>query len=276
MNSQSRLRRRAISLLLCLSGVTIGAPPAHAQVPAPAQAAFTHYCATLEARLALQHRSAAGFLAGGAPQLENQQLLSGELVVEQLTPSGGLTVPGGLIHHWRGTAFVPGAHAADFVHLLSDLPAYPRWYAPQVLSASAGPWQGSSTDIRMRLSQHHVLTVVMDLHGRLTLGMLDAAHGYSASRSQRVDELGGPQGRDGPLPPDEQHGFLWQLNSYWSYEERDGGLLLQIEAVSLTRAIPHGLGWIVEPFVQSVPRESLAFTLSSTQKALEHPTEASR
>ena len=70
------------------------------------------------------------------------------------------------------------------------------------------------------------------------------------------------------LGPDEEHGFLWRMNTYWSFEERDGRLLMQIESVSLTRSIPRGLGWAVRPFVESVPRESLEFTLRSVGRAL--------
>jgi hypothetical protein len=58
------------------------------------------------------------------------------------------------------------------------------------------------------------------------------------------------------------------MNTYWSYEERDGGLYMQVESISLTRSIPHGLGWVVRPFVESVPRESLEFTLRSACNAL--------
>ena len=61
---------------------------------------------------------------------------------------------------------------------------------------------------------------------------------------------------------------MWRLYAYWSYEERDGGLYMQIESVSLARSIPTGLGWAVKPFVESVPRESLQFTLQATSNAL--------
>jgi hypothetical protein len=71
-----------------------------------------------------------------------------------------------------------------------------------------------------------------------------------------------------PLSAKDEHGFLWRLNTYWSYEERDGGLYLQVEAVSLTRAVPRGLGWAIGPYVESVPRESVEFTLRSAVKAL--------
>ena len=70
------------------------------------------------------------------------------------------------------------------------------------------------------------------------------------------------------LNANEEHGFLWRLNTYWSYEERDGGLYLQIEAVSLTRSIPSGLGWLIRPYIESIPRESLEFTLRSVSGAL--------
>ena len=43
---------------------------------------------------------------------------------------------------------------------------------------------------------------------------------------------------------------------------------MQIESVQLTRSIPYGLGWVVGPFVESVPRESLEFTLHATCNAL--------
>ena len=63
-------------------------------------------------------------------------------------------------------------------------------------------------------------------------------------------------------------GYLWRLNSYWRFEERDGGVYLECESVSLTRDIPFGLGWAVGPFVTSLPRESLEFTLDTTRKTL--------
>jgi hypothetical protein len=58
------------------------------------------------------------------------------------------------------------------------------------------------------------------------------------------------------------------MTTYWSYEERDGGVYMQIESISLTRSIPTGLGWAVGPFVESVPHDSLEFTLRSVCNAL--------
>jgi hypothetical protein len=59
------------------------------------------------------------------------------------------------------------------------------------------------------------------------------------------------------------------MNSYWRFEEKDQGVYVEVESISLTRDIPTGLGWIVKPFVTSIPRESLVMTLGSTRSAAE-------
>jgi hypothetical protein len=178
-------------------------------------------------------------------------------------------LPGALLHHWRGTAFAPGATAADFERLLRDFDAYPKRFAPEVLRAKVIADGGDRMQAWMRVRQKHVLTVVMDSTYDVEFGRLDAADGYSASRSTQIYEIDGAgTGRERALAAKEEHGFLWRLNSYWTYQERDGGLYIQIESVSLSRSIPAGLGWAVKPFVESVPRESLEFTLRSALNAV--------
>jgi hypothetical protein len=240
-----------------------------------AVAGFNSYVSGVELRLGQQHRSADAFLASGvlAPQNE-ARLRGGELVVDELTPSGGTALPGALLHHWRGTAFAPGATAADFERLMKDFDDYPKNFYPQVVQARVISQKGDDLQTLMRVRQKHVITVVMDTAYDVSFGRLDERHGYSISRSTRISEIGSPgTGAERELGSGEAHGFLWRLNTYWSYEEKDGGLYMQIESVSLTRSIPRGLGWVVQPFVESVPRESLEFTLRSTCDGLRNVRE---
>jgi hypothetical protein len=237
-----------------------------AEEPTPAAVArFNDYVGRTEARLAEQHRSAEGFLV----PVDEARLRSGDVVIEHLTPAAGAELPGALLHDWRGTAFLPGATLADYERVLREFGAYPRYYSPEVTRASVLQQRGDHYQMTMRVVQHHILTVVTDGTYEVTFGRLDAQHGYSISRSTKVAEIGAPgTASEHALTPSEQHGFLWRMNTYWSYEERDGGLYIQIESVSLTRSIPTGLGWLIGPFVQSVPRESLEFTLRATRDAL--------
>jgi hypothetical protein len=241
--------------------------------PTPAAiSAFNLYSKSVESRLSQQHGSRNAFLAPVAsdPQSAEIRLRHGELIIERLTPSTSGDFSGALLHHWRGTAFAPGAKAADFERLMRDFNAYPHNFSPQVLQAKVLTQDGDHMQAWMRVRQHHVITVVMDTTYDIAFGHLDVQHGYSISQSTRIAEIASPgTSAERTLNANQEHGFLWRLNTYWSYEERDGGLYLQIEAVSLTRSVPSGLGWAIGPYVESIPRESLAFTLRSACSALQ-------
>ncbi|MFC5864119.1 hypothetical protein ACFPT7_17565 [Acidicapsa dinghuensis] len=238
--------------------------------PGPiANTAFDEYAQQVEGRLVIEHRAATTFLVVNTGD-EEARLRHGEMVVERLTPSK--EIPDAMLNDWRGTAFVSGATVADFERVMRDLDAYTKTFAPEVLRSQMLSASGDGMRTRMRVRQHHVITVVMDTDYDVRFGRLDSRHGDCASTSTRIAEIDSPgTAKERELSSGEEHGFLWRLNSYWSYEERDGGLYMQIEAISLTRAVPHGLGWVVGPYVDSIPRESLEFTLQAMRTALSRP-----
>ena len=266
-------RRFSPTILPLLLGIAAAAgcfsPLSRAEEPSPAaQAGFNAYAATVEARLARRRQSQSAFLAGQADPQTLVRLRNGELIVEKLTPAS-ISLPGAMLHHWRGTAFVPGATAADFDRLMRGFNSYPRIYAPQVVSARVLAQDGDRYQVMLRVRQKHVITVVMDTTYDVAFTRVDTLRGFSLSRSTKIaeiDDAGTAQER--ALSPAEDHGFLWRLNTYWTCEQRDGGLYMQIESISLTRDLPTGLGWAIGPFVESVPRESLEFTLRATAQAL--------
>ncbi len=239
------------------------------QPTAEAGAGFNTYVQALEARLAAQRLQnlAPVVLSGSAVQTE-ARLRHGELVIENLTPAKN-NLPGAVLYDWRGTAFQAGTTAEDFERLMRDFAAYPRIYAPEIVSAKVLSQNGDRYQATMRVKQKHVITVVMDTTYDIQFGRLGAGRGWSSSRSTRIDEIDNAgSANERVFSPADQHGFLWRLNTYWTFEERDGGLYMQVESVSLARSIPSGLGWLIGPFVESVPRESLEFTLHATRYAL--------
>lgn len=253
--------RRALVCLICGMGLAMGAARVSAEAPAAAVAGYEGYVRGVELRLAEQHRSDLGFVAGvdAVPGM-GTRLRGGEVVVERV---GGEEVAGAMVHHWRGTVFVPGATAAEVERVMRGFDAYTRVFAPEVVSARVVGGGGDALQVAMRVKQVHGITVVMDTEYDVRFGALNGRDGWSASRSTRVVPVGG-----------EDYGFLWRQNTYWSWAERDGGVYVQVESVSLTRAVPRGLGWVVGPFVESVPRESVMFTLRSVERALQAKGEA--
>jgi hypothetical protein len=98
------------------------------------------------------------------------------------------------------------------------------------------------------------------------LGKNEATARSLSTRIREVQNAG--QKNEYELPVGKDNGFMWRLNSDWRFAERDGGTYVQLEAISLTRDIPQGLGWLIGPFVESIPKDSLDLTLSRTRKEL--------
>jgi hypothetical protein len=196
------------------------------------------------------------------------RLRQGEVVIEKHgeTPS---QIPGGLIHDWVGTVLVPKVTVAQVLALIQDYDHSKQHYAPDVVKSRLVSHSGDDFQVYMRLHKHKVVTVVLDTEYNVHYGRLDATHQYSFSRSSRVSEITDPGTPDErTLAAGHDHGFMWRLNSYWAFEQAEDGVLIECEAISLTRDIPTGLGWMIGPFVNSIPRESLQFTLGATRKAL--------
>jgi hypothetical protein len=102
-----------------------------------------------------------------------------------------------------------------------------------------------------------VITVVLNTEHEVKYTAVDARKWRSVSRTTRIAEVENPgKKNEREKPPGTGEGFLWRLNSYWSFEERDGGVWLECEAISLTRDVPTGLGWLIEPIIRNLPQEA--------------------
>ncbi len=261
---------------LAVLTVLLATQAGFAQRPETA-AAFDRYIAQAEARIGNERSNAKYFLnlesLSAAQRAEvMSRLRRGEVVIEKYgnTPE---EIPGGLIHDWVGVVFVPGATVARVIDMVRDYDHLARYYSPDVMQSRLVSARGDDLHVFMRLRKQKVVTVVLDTEYDVHYGRLDAAHQYSTSRSTRVAEVEDASSADEhALPAGRDHGYMWRLNSYWAFEQAEGGVLVQCEAISLTRDIPAGLNWVVGPFVNSIPRESLQSTLNATRAALNEKT----
>ncbi|HEX7959411.1 MAG TPA: hypothetical protein VF493_05810 [Terriglobales bacterium] len=252
-------------------GALLGLPSLYAAELKPETAqAFDAYLRSYEKNSPL---SAGEFLSVDHqfPALRAQsyeRLRGGEVLIEHREPPED-RFSGALLHHWVGTAFFPGATLDEVFAVLEDYKSYQATYAPEVVQARILERKQDDFKVELRLRKHKVVTVLLDTDYDVRFQHIDASHGYSRSYSTRIAEIEHPgEASERELPPGNDHGFLWRLNTYWRFVEKDGGVYAQCESISLTRDVPSGLGWLVGKFVESIPRESLVFTLNSTGKAL--------
>ncbi|HUO60332.1 MAG TPA: hypothetical protein VMU24_06655 [Candidatus Acidoferrales bacterium] len=254
-------RRLMVAVLVLFAALRAQA----ATLTPEARAAYERYVAQVEARLAQQHQSTQNFIVVNEKDAETK-LSRGKVLLQRFKAD---QPPGAMIHHWSATMLVPGATAADFLRVVRDYDHYPEIYGQHFTQAKVLQHEGDDYELLTRVTQHRIVTVVLDVQSTNQFGALDATHGYITSRSTDIREIADPgKSTEHALPPGQEHGFLWSLNLYWSYEERPEGLLVQCETVSLTRDIPWGLGWLIKPLVQSVPRDALTYTLTQTRNEM--------
>ena len=252
-----------------------GASLAGAQPQAKTTAAFDEYVRLTEARLDAELAGAGPYLRIDAhPQArrdaELARLKSGAVLIEQLeTLENGrrIEAPDGLIHHWIATVFLPGADLDRVVEMLQDYDRHAQLFVPGVMRSKLRARQGDDFTMYLRLVRTKVITVVLDTENEVHYSSPRAGCVEFRARSTSVREVeDAGKATEAVKPAGEGHGFMWRLNTYGRLETRGDGVLIQFETVSLSRDIPFGLGWAIGPFVTSVPRESLMFTLETLRR----------
>jgi hypothetical protein len=227
--------------------------------------AFERHIRTVEAQV--DRRLASGqflWLAEDTGRL--QSLRAGQILAEPAAQDAETPVPHGLIHDWLGAVFIPGVTLPNVISAVQDYDRHKVAYGPEVVDSRLLSRTGNDFHVYLRLRKKKVITVTLNTEHDVRYQPIDATRYRSRSYSTRIAEVanaGSPGERE--LPVGEDHGFLWRLDSYWRFEERDGGVYVECEAVSLTRDIPAGLGWLIAPVIRDLPRESLIATLTSTR-----------
>jgi hypothetical protein len=275
--------KQAASVAVVMALVYGQSPALHAaDLKAPTVAAFDRYVALTEQRLSAADQP---FLwVDAKPSSQRQSMLrslqTGGLVMEPVTTRDGtrtIDVPDGMIHHWIGVVFVPGTTLSAAVALLQDYDRHHEIYKPNVADSRVLSHDGDRFRVRLRFFMKKVITVVVNTDNDARFfrdGPDRASSRIHSTRIAEVENAGATTERE--LPVGHDGGYLWRLNSYWRFLERDGGVYIQCESITLTRDIPTGVGWLVRPFVTSLPRETLTFTLTTTRQALKEPAGASQ
>jgi hypothetical protein len=258
--------RLAAALVLC--GLSVSAARAVELKPETVRA-FENYTRETEARLEQRLRPDSKFLWVDEEPLRVVEVRQGQVPIENRSSSGTMAVPGGLIHDWIGAVFIPGVTLAKTLALVQDYDRNQDNYQPEVLASRLVSRHGNDFKVYLRLMKKKVITVILDTDYDVRYFPIDAVRCHSRAYSTRIAEVRNAGKRDEyTLPPGQDSGFLWRLYSYWRFQERDGGVYVECEAISLTRGIPAGLGWLIEPIVTTLPRESLENTLRETRAAL--------
>lgn len=216
--------------------------------------AWESYVALAEQRIAAGHEGAAGTV---------------RTEPAKQTRSDSIPVTDGLIHHATGAVFVPNISVASVLRWMQRYDRHHRYFS-EVAQSRQIARDGNTFRISYRIVRANAFlaahyntdhTVVYRQHG--------AGRASSRSVATRIAEIEHPGTTvEAELPVGNDRGYLWRLNSYWRFTEHDGGVVIECESISLSRAIPFGLGWLLAAFVEAIPRDSLESTLVSVRDGI--------
>ena len=235
--------------------------------------AWNTYVASTETRINQELASPRGFLVTDfSPDREavRDAIGKGAIPIDRLSSRDGegkvIAVPDGLIAHWRGAVFLPGLSLDALLQRLQ----HPNENGPHqqdVVALRVLNRKPDHLQVAIRMTRSKVVTVTYDTEHLVDYRRYGKTRASSRSVSSRIAEIenaGTPAER--ALAPGQDRGFLWRMNSYWRYEQVEGGVIVELESLTLSRSIPLGLGVVVEPIINRIARESINRTLDNIRR----------
>lgn len=186
------------------------------------------------------------------------------IVVKPASGKAPIEIPNGMIHDWMASVLIPHTTTEKAIRLFQDYANYKTVFAPEVVDSKLLSQDSQHWKTFLRLRRKKVVTAAFDSEYDVEYKPLGDGRWAILSRSTKINEVDG--GRQ--LPEGQGHGYLWRLNAYWLLEPRQDGIYVECRSISLTRDLPSGIGWMVKPFVSSLPKESLESTLEAARAAL--------
>ncbi len=226
------------------------------QLTSEATAAFDRYLEQAETRMS-------------SDPVRDPTLRGGEQRIQSQDASHDVKAPRAMIQDWVGTIFLPGATLAQVQAVLRDYANYKNFFRPKVIESREIAHSGDEYDVMLQLNEKQILAVVLNTTYHVRYEMPDARHLNVTSRSTRIAEVKDPdKSYTDELTPGNDSGYLWRLDSYWRFEGADGGVYARCEAISLSRDVPFGLGWMLQGFLERFPKESMMNTLRGMRDAI--------
>ena len=238
---------------------------------------WTAYVNATERRIAREIESGGRFLAldfqsASERAEERSALFAGEVPVTKMKvlDSRGkeIVVAGGMVHHWRGSIFIPGIELDDVLSKVAN-PGARDTRQEDVLESTVLERGPNWLKIYLKLRRSKVVTVVYNTEHLVSYRRYSGARASSRSVAVKIAELENPNSEEErEKPQGVDRGFLWRLNSYWRYAQVDGGVLVECESVSLSRTVPTPLKLFIRSSIHGMARQSMKRTLGSLRDRL--------
>ena len=268
MISKSFRIAAAAFIIAAASFISMTKPVSAAELKPETIKAWQTAVETTERRIAKELSSndrflALDFLDPKEAAQERQATLSGQIPIRKVSISEEIKVPDGMIHHWRGSVFIPGV-PIDFILTRVKNPNLEDTKQEDVLDSKVIERTPNSLKLYLKLQKSKLVTVVYNTEHLVRYNNYGPDQESSSSIATKIAEIEFTSNKkEREKPEGQDRGFLWRMNSYWRYQQVDGGVIVECESMTLSRSVPFLLEYIVRPLINSTARESMNRTLDS-------------
>jgi hypothetical protein len=226
-------------------------------------AQFEAYAHQVEASLNARWTGKASFFQISDDAAAHQRVMAGDLWVKAEAQPNPKSISNGLIHDWYGAVFIPNATLARVLSVLQDFDHHSSIY-PQVVRSHLIKREGNDFTGYWRIEQKgQMLPAVFDVTQTAHYQQVGPGKWMGMSHADDIQAVENSK----TLPPGEGIGLMWKLYSYWTLEQVGNGVLAECRTVSLSRGVPSTVAWMIRPFMNTIPRESMDSTLRNTRRA---------
>jgi hypothetical protein len=197
-----------------------------------------------------------------------REVKEGQVVVQPWKGNGDVNAPGALMHDWIGAVFIPGVTMAKVLAVMQDYDQQKNIYKDTLDSKMLSHNDDTFTYNRVRQLKKGIIDGIFytqfDAHYR----QIDPERWICVTLSTKVNEIENyKKSNQRDLPVGKGSGYLWRLDGFYRLEQRDNGVYLECEAVSLTRSLPALVGGLFAGSMHDLEKEGLEMTLQATRDA---------
>jgi hypothetical protein len=230
--------------------------------------AWDDYIASVNASVAERNAGGKPFLWVDDSPETLQRVQNGRLAITDHDPR---KVPQGLIHHWVGVMFVPNVSLDQVMAVLNSYDRYSDIYKPLIRKASVIEEDGDTVKLNVIAAQKAFsVTGAVDTDEEIRTARPAPDRVCITANSVRMQEIANyGQPTEHVFPEDRRPGFVWRALIVERLEQRDGGVYVELETISLSRGIPVEVRWLIKPLTDDLPRKMMTDILDQTRAAVQ-------
>jgi hypothetical protein len=193
---------------------------------------------------------------------------NGKLLITNHDPR---KVPQGLIHHWVGVMFVPNVSLDQVMQVLNSYDRYSDIYKSLIRKTSVIEQDGDTVKLNvLAVQKAFSTTAAVETDEEIRITRPTPNRVCITANSVRIQEIANyGQPSEHAFPEARRPGYVWRALIVQRLEQRDGGVYVELETISLSRGIPVEVRWLIKPLTDQLPRKMMSDILDETRAAVQ-------